>query len=104
MNIINLVGNLGKDVVFSEKEGEKTAKTSLATNEYYTDNNSVKQQNTDWHNLVFKGNLAETISKFAKKGSLISITGKYRSVRNGDKVYNYVQVTEYQLLGESQKE
>ncbi len=100
MNIINLVGYLSKEIVFSEKEGTKTSKVSLATNEYYTEGGE-KKQTTDWHHLVFKGNLAETISKFAKKGSLIAITGKYRSVRQGDKIYNYVQVTEYQLLGES---
>lgn len=98
MNIINLVGHLGKDIVFTEKEGVKTAKVSLATNEYYTEGGE-KKQNTDWHNLVFKGNLAEAVNKFAKKGSLMAITGKYRSVHQENKIYNYVQVIEYQLLG-----
>jgi single-strand DNA-binding protein len=77
VNKVILVGNLGKDPEIKTFEnGRKVAKFPLATSETYTDRNGQRQEKTEWHNIVFWGNIADVIEKYLKKGSQIYMEGK----------------------------
>lgn len=84
-------GNVGKDPE-SRKVGDSTVtKFSLATNKTYTNHEGEKITDTQWHNIVLWGKVAETASKYVKKGSSLIIEGEiaYRSYENkeGQTVY-----------------
>ncbi|MCU0429467.1 MAG: single-stranded DNA-binding protein [Cytophagaceae bacterium] len=77
VNKVILVGNLGKDPeIRALDNGRKVARFSLATSESYTDRNGQRQEKTEWHNIVFWGNIADVIEKYLRKGSQIYMEGK----------------------------
>lgn len=77
VNKVILVGNLGKDPeIKAFDNGRKVAKFPLATSESYTDRNGQRVEKTEWHNVVFWGNIAEVLEKYVKKGSQIYVEGK----------------------------
>ena len=76
-NNVQLVGNAGRDVTLTSFEnGNKKATLLLATNDYYTNKNGEKVQQTDWHKIVAWGKTAEEMSASIQKGSEISVHGK----------------------------
>ena len=91
MNRVTLYGNVGKDPE-SRTINEKTVtKFTLATNKTFTkDGNKVTE--TQWHNIVLWGKVAETASKYVKKGSSLIVVGEitYRSYTNKDGATVYV--------------
>ena len=91
MNKAILYGNVGKEPD-SRKVGDSTVtKFSLATNKTYTDKSGEKVTKTQWHNIVLWGKVAETASKYVKKGTSLIVEGEisYRSYENkqGQTVY-----------------
>ncbi len=100
VNKVILVGNLGKDPETKTFEsGTKKASFSLATAESYKDKDGNKQEKTEWHNVVFWGNLVDVIGKYLKKGSQVYVEGKLttRSYEDKDGVKKYVT----EVLGQS---
>lgn len=76
-NQVRLIGNLGKDPEIRDiSETKKFAKISLATNETYLNDKGEKVTETQWHNIVFWGKLANLAEKYLVKGSEIAIEGK----------------------------
>ncbi len=76
-NSVQLIGRLGKNVELSDlKNGRKMGKFSLATSESYKNKNGEKVEDTQWHNIVVFGNMAEIMSKFLVKGNQILVKGK----------------------------
>jgi len=72
MNLMVLHGKLGNDPELKyTAPGTPVCKFSLATNEYI---NKVKT--TVWHRIVAWGKMAETSSKYLKKGSEIVLYGR----------------------------
>ena len=62
INKVILVGNLGKDPeVRTFEGGRKVVQFSLATTESYKDKNGQRVDQTEWHNIVFWGNMADLI-------------------------------------------
>ena len=89
MNRVTLYGNVGKDPnVTNLESGKKVAKFSLATNKTYSNSSGEKITETQWHNIVLWGKIAETAEKYVKKGSSIILEGEisYRSYDNKDNV------------------
>ncbi len=85
VNKVFLVGHLGKDPEMrSTASGESIASFSLATSESWKDKSGVKQEKTEWHNLVAFGKLAEIIGNYVKKGSLIHVIGKLQTDKYTD--------------------
>ncbi|HWI93789.1 MAG TPA: single-stranded DNA-binding protein [Flavisolibacter sp.] len=105
-NKVQLIGNLGQNPEIKTLDGgKKLAKFSIATNEAYRNANGEKVIETQWHNLVAFGKLAEIIEKYITKGSEVAVEGKltYRTYndKNGDKKYfTEIQVNELLMLGE----
>src|ERR1700712_1196559 len=106
-NKVQLIGNLGNAPEIRTTEGgKKLVKFSIATNESYHDAKGEKVTETQWHNLIAWGKVAEIAEKFLMKGSEVAIEGKLlnRTYTDKDGVKKYiteVQVTELLLLGNS---
>jgi single-strand DNA-binding protein len=105
-NKVQLIGNLGQNPEIKTLDGgKKLAKFSIATNEAYRNANGEKVIETQWHNLVAFGKLAEIIEKYITKGSEVAVEGKltYRTYNDKDGVKKYfteIQVNELLMLGE----
>jgi len=104
-NRVQLIGNPGADPeVKSLDNGKKMARFSLATNENYKNQQGERVTDTQWHNLVAWGKVAELVEKFVKKGKEIGIEGKlvnrqYEN-KNGEKRYiSEVVINDFLLLG-----
>ena len=65
MNQVTLFGRVGGD---PELIKEGLCKFSLATSKKWTDKQGQKQEDTQWHKLVFWGNSAGVIMQYVKKG------------------------------------
>ena len=103
-NKVTLIGRTGKEVEIIQFENGKLAKVSLATSDYYTNAMGEKVEETQWHNLVCNGKLADLMEKYVEKGKEIAVEGKivYRNYddKEGQKRYiTEVRVDQLVLLG-----
>jgi len=104
-NKVQLIGHLGNQPdVRSTEAGKKLARFSVATNEVYRNAKGEKVTETQWHNLVAWGKVAEIAEKFLNKGSEVAIEGKlinrsYADKEGNKKYITEVQVNEVLLLG-----
>ena len=103
-NKVTLIGHTGKEVEIVNFEKGKLAKVSLATNDYYTNSLGEKVEETQWHNLVFNGKLADIMEKYVQKGKEIAVEGKlvYRMYDDKDgqkRFFTEIRVEELVLLG-----
>ena len=103
-NKVTLIGRTGKDVEIVKFENGKIAKVSLATSDHYTNALGEKVEETQWHNLVANGKLADIMEKYVEKGKEIAVEGKiiYRNWDDNEGVKHYIteiRVEELVLLG-----
>ena len=103
-NKVTLIGRTGKEVEIVQFENGKLAKESQATSDYYTNALGEKVEETQWHNLVCNGKLADLMEKYVEKGKEIAVEGKivYRNYddKEGQKRYiTEVRVDQLVLLG-----
>ncbi|WP_179021808.1 single-stranded DNA-binding protein [Winogradskyella forsetii] len=104
-NKVQLIGNVGNEPEITNLEsGKKIAKFSIATNESYKDSKGEKVTNTQWHNIVAWGKIAEIVEKYVGKGKEVALEGKLTSrsyeTKEGEKRYvTEVVVDEILLLG-----
>jgi single-strand DNA-binding protein len=104
-NKVQLIGNLGNaPEVKTLESGKKMARFSVATSESYRNAKGEKVSETQWHNLVAWGKVAEIVEKFLTKGKEVAVEGKLinRSYndKDGNKKYiTEIQVNELLLLG-----
>jgi single-strand DNA-binding protein len=76
-NSVQLIGHLGKDPeVKSFDSGNKLASFSIATTDKYKNAKGEKIEDTQWHNIVIWGKLAEVAEKYLKKGAEVCVEGK----------------------------
>lgn len=91
-NRVQLIGNLGQDPDLKTLEGgKKVAHFTIATNDTYKNSDGQKIEETMWHNIVAWNGLAETASKYLKKGNEVVVNGRivYRSYEDKNKVTKY---------------
>jgi len=80
VNKVILVGNLGKEPeVRFMPNGEAVCNFSIATTENWKDKSGVKQEKTEWHNIVMYRKLAEIAGEYLKKGSPVFLEGKLQT-------------------------
>jgi single-strand DNA-binding protein len=85
-NRVQLIGNLGGTPEVKEFDGgNKVARFSVATSEFFTNKKGEKVTDTQWHNVVIWGKLAEHAEKLLQKGSQVAIDGKLVSRNYTDK-------------------
>jgi single-strand DNA-binding protein len=80
VNKVILVGNLGRDPeVRYMPNGEAVCNFSIATTENWKDKSGVKQEKTEWHNIVMYRRLAEIAGEYLKKGRPVYIEGRLQT-------------------------
>ena len=76
VNKVILIGRLGQDPEIKNVNGTKVANFSIATTESYKDKNGHKVENTEWHNIVIWGGLADVVESYVHKGDQLYLEGK----------------------------
>ena len=77
LNKVTLIGNLGGDpAVRDAGEDRKVANVNLATRRRWKDRNGERQEDTQWHQLVFWGRQAELAGELLRKGQLVYVEGR----------------------------
>ncbi|SOC79658.1 single-strand binding protein [Salinimicrobium sediminis] len=92
-NKVQLIGNVGNTPeILTFDSGKKMAKFSIATNETYKNNKGEKVTDTQWHNVVAWGKIAELIENYVPKGKEIGLEGRLtsRSYDDKDGVKKYI--------------
>jgi len=104
-NKVQLIGNLGNaPEVRNTESGKKLARFSLATNESYRNAKGEKVTDTQWHNVIAWGKVADIVEKFLVKGSEIVLEGKLinrnYTYKEGNKKYiTEVEMGELVMMG-----
>lgn len=94
-NTVQLIGHVGNTPeIVTLESGKKLAKFSIATNETYKDAKGEKVQDTQWHNIIAWGKIAELVESYVPKGKEIGIEGKLTSRSYEDKEGHKRYVTE----------
>jgi len=106
VNKVILIGNLGRDPeVRYTPNGSAVCNISLATTRNWKNKESgEKQEETEWHRVVFYDRLAEIAGEYLKKGRPVFVEGRLKTRKWTDKdgVEKYtteIIATEMQLLG-----
>ena len=104
-NKVQLIGNLGNaPEVRNTESGKKLVRFSVATNEQYKNAKGEKVTETQWHNLIAWGKVADIVEKYLVKGTEVAIEGKlinrnYMDKEGNKKYITEIQVTELLMLG-----
>jgi single-strand DNA-binding protein len=107
-NKVQLIGHLGMEPeIKTFDKDKKLVRLSIATNEIYYNNKGERVEDTQWHNIVMWGKLADTAQKYFKKGQEVAIEGKLvnRSweTESGEKRYTTeIVVNEFVMLGKKE--
>jgi len=104
-NSVHLIGHLGKDPEVKTYSGEKKrARFSIATNDSYKNDKGEKVEETQWHNVVIWGKLADTAEKYLKKGQEVAVEGRlvhrvYETQGGEKRFVTEISANDFLLLG-----
>jgi len=80
VNKVILIGNVTKDPLIKNTDGtNKMALFSIATNRYYKTPHGEEKSETEFHNCVAWGSLADRIEASLTKGKLVYIEGRLKT-------------------------
>ena len=87
VNKVILIGNLGRDPeVRYAPSGSAIANVTIATSRNWKDKTSgERQEETEWHRVVFYDRLAEIAGEYLKKGKSVYIEGRLKTRKWTDK-------------------
>ena len=108
-NNITLLGYIGNVQVKTFQNGGKIVEATLATSKRWKDRNGEPREETQWHNLIIGGNLADAAEKYVQKGDPLFVTGemtyrKYQDRDGNNRSIPEVRVLSFQLLPKGTKE
>ena len=107
LNKCMLIGNLGKDpeIRVNQASGKKVVSFSLATSRRYRDANGEQKEDTQWHNIVGWGKVADVVEQLGiHKGMSLYVEGRltnrsWTDQASGQKRYvTEVALDTFQLL------
>jgi single stranded DNA-binding protein (ssb) len=103
-NSVQLIGNLGKDPEVKTFNKSKKASFSIATTDQYKNPQGELVKDTQWHNVVIWGKLADVAGKYLKKGSHVAVEGKlvhrvYETTAGEKKYLTEINVNDFVMLG-----
>jgi single-strand DNA-binding protein len=106
INKVILIGNLGRDPeVRYAPSGSAICNVTIATSRQWKDKTSgERQEETEWHRVVFFDRLAEIAGEYLKKGRPVYVEGRLKTRKWTDKdgVEKYtteIMADQMQLLG-----
>ncbi len=106
VNKVILIGNLGRDPeVRYAPSGSAICNVTIATSRQWKDKTTgERQEETEWHRVVFFDRLAEIAGEYLKKGRPVYVEGRLKTRKWTDKegVEKYtteIMANEMQLLG-----
>lgn len=104
LNKAFILGNLTRDPELRQTAtGQNVGSFGVATNRMWTDPAGNKQTQTEFHNVVVWGRLAEIASQYLSKGRLVFIEGRITNRswldQQGQKKYRTEVVAENMQLG-----
>lgn len=101
-----LIGNLGRDPELkSLPSGQPVANFPIATSEKWKDKSTGEtKEQTEWHNIIMFGKLAEIAGQYLKKGSSVFIEGrlqtrKWQDKNGQDRYTTEIIANEMKMLG-----
>ncbi len=106
-NKVQLIGNLGNaPEVRNTESGKKLVRFSVATNEQYKNAKGERITETQWHNIIAWGKVADIAEKYLVKGTEVAIEGKlvnrnYMDKEGNKKYITEIQVNELLMLGKA---
>lgn len=84
LNQVQLIGNLTKDPELKQtKSGNSVVTFTIATSRSVK-NGETWDEETDFHNVIIWGKLAETVQQYVSKGQKLFVTGRLQN-RSYDK-------------------
>lgn len=106
LNKVMLIGNLGKDpeIRLGQQSGRKCVSFSIATSRRYRDANGEQKEETQWHNVVGWGKVADIVEQLGiRKGTSLYVEGSLANRswtdQNGQKRYaTEVYIDTFQVL------
>jgi single-strand DNA-binding protein len=106
LNKVQIIGNLGRDPeVRYTPNGNAVCNVSVATTRQWKGKDSgEKQEETEWHRVVFYDRLAEIAGEYLKKGRSVYVEGRLKTRKWTDKegkeqYTTEVIASEMQMLG-----
>ena len=87
VNKVIIVGNLGRDPeTRSFPDGGSICNVTIATSRQWKDKASGdRQEETEWHRVVFRDRLAEIAGEYLKKGRSVYVAGRLKTRKWTDK-------------------
>jgi len=80
MNKALILGNLGRDAEIRTTAGGSTfASFSVATTEKWTGKDGDKQEQTEWHRIVWWSKQAQTLHPYLTKGKQVLVEGRIQT-------------------------
>lgn len=80
LNKVFILGRLTQDpTIRSLPSGDLVATFGVATNRVFYNKNKEKQEQTEFHNVVLFGKLAEIAQQYLKQGSMVLIEGRLQT-------------------------
>ncbi len=80
LNKVLLIGNLTRDPELKAlPTGTKVTSLALATNRTWKDQQGMKKESVEYHNIVAFARQAEVIAQYCKKGSSLYVEGRLQT-------------------------
>ena len=107
LNKCMLIGNIGKnpEIRVNPTSGKKVVRFSLATSKRYRDNNNEQKEQTEWHNIIGWGKIADIVEQLGiRKGTSLYVEGEltnrsWTDQASGQKRYaTGINMSTFQLL------
>ena len=99
MNIITLMGRLGKDPETRTVGSTNKTTISVATSEKWKDKDGNAQERTEWHTVEAWAKQGEVIANHFKKGDQILLTGQVRYDQHEGKWYTHIRMSSFEFVG-----
>ena len=82
INKVFIYGNLTKDPELKTipTSGMSVTNVSIATNRTWKDQSGTKQDEVEYHDVVFFGKIAEIVCQYLNKGSGIFVEGRIKTL------------------------
>jgi len=80
LNKAFILGNVTRDPeVRAMPSGQQVVNFGIATNRFYTDQAGQKKQDTEFHNIVAFGKLADIAARYLTRGALVMVEGRIKT-------------------------